>query len=59
MPDPYSPGLGSLGSSSQGDPQAGLEAVALCFQGFMSLNASCPLDNAHLCDSLYSTAQEQ
>ena len=25
----------------------------------MSLHASCLLDNAHLCESLYSTAQEQ
>lgn len=55
---PYSPGLGSLGSSSQGDSQAGLRAIVLYFQGFMSLCASCPLDNAHLCESLSSTAQE-
>lgn len=59
MPDPHSPGLGSFGSSSQGDSPAGLEAVAPCFQGFMSLHTSRPLDNAHLCESLYSTAQEQ
>lgn len=56
---PPSPGIGSHGSSSQGDSPAGLEAVAPCFQGFMSLHASRRLDNAHLCESLYSTVQEQ
>lgn len=59
MPDPCSAGTGSLGSSSQGDSPAGLEAVAPCLQGFISFMPVCPLDNAHLCESLYSTAQEQ
>lgn len=59
MPDPCSAGTGSFGSSSQGDSPAGLEAVAPCLQGFISFMPVCPLDNAHLCESLYSTAQEQ
>lgn len=58
MPAPTLLALAAMAPAPRVIPQLG-STPWLCFQRFMSLHASRPLDNADLCESLYSTVQEQ